>query len=235
MTDVLEALSKLTTAYDNTLPLLIKLISQSNSNAIVDFGSGAAGPLLQSLLPTLKESFPNLRITLTDLYPNKSAAKKIVAAEPGANYLMTPVNMCFPPKNLEGTRLMFTCFHHLNREQAKQTLQSAIDAKVSFGVFEVTKNSGLHLLSTISIPFLILLVTPFIKEKRLLRFITTYAIPIVPLGCFIDGLISNLRTYSKTELNELSNELENAHDYKFEVGEFPIFGPINGTFMIGYK
>jgi len=235
MTDCLEVLSFHTGAYNKALPLLERLIALSGKRELVDFGSGAGGPWLHTLFPRLQSKFSDLNLTLTDLFPNEDIAEKISrTAQPQVRYLVSPVDMTDPPPNLKGIRIMFTSFHHLTPEDAKRALQSAVDAREPLGVFEVTGRSVGHLLMTFMIPLLVLLVTPFIPGKRIQRVIFTYLIPIVPLGCFWDGVASNFRTYSITELGGLVASLKNCENYIFEKGEFSALGPIKGVYLIGY-
>jgi len=236
MTDCLEKLSYVTKAYQRTCPLLEKLLFRSTSKRIIDFGSGGGGPWLHSLFPLLREKFPSLQLVLTDLFPNKDTEQAIAEANLSGpvTYVKHSVDMTEPQSDLEGVRVMFTSFHHLNSTDAKKCLQNAIDARAPFGIFEVTRRSIGHLLMTFLIPILVLLVTPFIKGKRVQRIIFTYLIPIVPLGCFWDGLVSNFRTYSAAEISALILSLENAEEFIFEQGEFPVLGPLKGSYLIGY-
>jgi hypothetical protein len=234
MTDVLEGLNYYTKAYSSAALVLEKLISRSSSRTLIDFGSGASGPLIKLLLPELSKKFPNLKLILSDLHPNLDAFKRVSNSGANISYIGTSVDMVNPPTDREGIRVVFTAFHHLNELEALKTLQNAVNAKQPMGIFEVTSRTFLSLVLTPIIPVLILLITPLLKGRRLLRTLFTYIIPIVPLGCFYDGLISNLRTYSKAELQSLVSHLEVTDNYKFEIGSFTIFGPVKGTYLIGY-
>ncbi len=79
-----------------------------------------------------------------------------------------------------------------------------------------------------------LVTTPFIRPFRWGRLIFTYPIPILPLLCLWDGLVSCLRSYSAHELGELVRDLESAN-YSWEVGElrFPRT-PVNIAYLMGW-
>jgi hypothetical protein len=236
MTDCLQALSFLTSTYRHTVPLLDRLLGAVPQPIVRDFGSGATGPLLE-LAQSLQQKYPALEIIFSDLYPNEDAASRNAAAarEKGlrVHYDTRSVDMSSPPSDRESVRTIYTAFHHLDRGAALRTLKGAVDAKVPIGVFEVTGRSPLQLMMTIAIPFLILAVTPFIRGRRLQRFVFTYLIPLIPLGCFWDGLVSNLRTFSVDELRSLAAELETSEQYFFEAGTFPTVGPLSGTYLLG--
>ena len=49
-------------------------------------------------------------------------------------------------------------------------------------------------------PVFVILATPFIKPFRVKRLVWTYLIPLVPLTCWWDGLVSACRAYTVTEM-----------------------------------
>lgn len=56
--------------YKPIVPLLEKVMVESGTNQIIDLGSGGG---LIWLNEELNKSIPNLKIILTDFYPNNSA------------------------------------------------------------------------------------------------------------------------------------------------------------------
>ena len=237
MTDCLQELSLRTRAYDSVITQLEKLLNNSKERQIIDFGSGGGGPWIHTLFPRLLMKFPDLKLKLTDLFPNLDAATNIEKAglTDRVEYISKPVDMTEHLEEIKGTRIMFTCFHHLTHKNARKVLQNVVNAKAAFGIFEVTGRSLKHFLAVLAIPFLVLAVTPFISGKRLQRICFTYLLPIVPLGCLWDGIASNFRTYSAKELQEMLSLLQNSKDYIFELGEFKALGPRMGTYLLGYS
>ena len=71
-TDFLQFLSNKTKMYKPVIPILEKGLKKSGQNRILDLGSGGGGGLLW-LNSELKKTTPNLKIILTDYYPNISA------------------------------------------------------------------------------------------------------------------------------------------------------------------
>ena len=58
-------------------------------------------------------------------------------------------------------------------------------------------------------------------------------IPILPLLCLWDGIVSCLRSYSARELRELVRDLE-SEDYTWDVGELRFPGtPVTVAYLIG--
>ena len=89
------------------------------------------------------------------------------------------------------------------------------------------------ILLTTTAPLAVFGTTPFIRPFRWGRLVFTYLIPILPLLCLWDGLISCLRTYSVSELRELVRVLE-SDGYTWDVGELRFPGtPVTVAYLIG--
>jgi hypothetical protein len=54
-------------------------------------------------------------------------------------------------------------------------------------------------------PLLVLFATPFIRPFRWRRLLWTYLLPAVPLTCWWDGVVSQLRAYTVPELERLAS------------------------------
>ena len=73
-TDFLQFLSNKTKMYKPVIPVIKKGLQKSKNDQIIDLGSGGGGGLIW-LNSELKKDIPNLKIILTDFYPNISAFK----------------------------------------------------------------------------------------------------------------------------------------------------------------
>ena len=97
----------------------------------------------------------------------------------------------------------------------------------------MTARSVPSILLTATAPLAVLATTPFIRPFRWGRLVFTYVIPILPLLCLWDGLVSCLRTYSARELRELVRDLE-SEGYAWDVGELRFPGtPVTVAYLIG--
>ena len=82
-------------------------------------------------------------------------------------------------------------------------------------------------------PLLVIVTTPFIRPFCWRRVLWTYVVPLVPLTCLWDGIVSQLRAYSVSELKSLTQAAE-ASDYSWRVGRVPILStPGDLTYLIG--
>jgi SAM-dependent methyltransferase len=217
-TDFLQFLSNKTKMYKPIIPILKELLDRTNHNQIVDLGSGGGGGLIW-LNGELLKIKPNLKIKLTDLYPNLSAFEYTKSKDDNFEIVETPVDARKVSAHLKGIRTQFLSLHHLNEKDAIQVLQNAVDSNSPIAIFEAQERSIPSFLAMFFSPITVLLITPFIRPFKLGRIIFTYLIPIVPLFVWWDGMISSLRTYSVKEMDNLVSQVQNQYLYDWKIGK----------------
>lgn len=215
-TDFLQFLANKTKMWKPVVPILQKALKKAGSHRMIDLASGGGGGLLW-LNETLKESDPELHITLTDYYPNLDAFAYTKAQADNFDYIEQSVNALKVPENLKGVRTQFLSLHHFKPADARAILQNAVDAKSPIAIFEGQERSLPSILAMIFSPITVLLTTPFIRPFKPGRIIFTYLIPIVPLFVMWDGIVSSLRTYSVREMEELIDGVQGKDSFDWEV------------------
>src|SRR5690606_4728958 len=116
VTDFLQFLSNKAKVYQSVVPEINQALKQTNSNRIIDLGSGSGGGLLW-LATELKKEDIDLQIILTDLYPNETAFNNAAKSLPYFTYHNQPVNAMNVSESLRGFRTMFLSFHHFKPRQ----------------------------------------------------------------------------------------------------------------------
>jgi len=232
-TDFLQFLSNKTKMYKPIIPLLEKAIKESGTNQIIDLGSGGGGGLIW-LNEELKKNNPDIKILLTDYYPNISAFEHTKETSENFDFVNTSIDARNVPKELNGIRTQFLSLHHFSPNDAKKILQNAVDTDKSIAIFEAQERSIASLIAMFFSPITVLLTTPFIRPFKMGRIIFTYLIPIVPLFVLWDGIVSSLRTYSVKEMNGLVNNLKNQEKFNWEIGRIKS-GPGVIMYLIGTK
>lgn len=232
-TDFLQFLSNNTKLYKPILPILEKGLSKSNTNQIIDLGSGGGGGLIWLNSEIIKR-IPDLKIMLTDLYPNIPAFELTKKKAENFEYYTNAVDARDVPNELKGLRTQFLSLHHFKPNDAKQILQNAIESNNSIAVFEAQERSLPSILAMLFSPISVLLTTPFIKPFKLGRIFFTYLIPIVPLFVLWDGVVSSLRTYSIKEMKDLVSKLEGQENYEWDIGKIKS-GPGVLLYLLGTK
>ena len=215
-TDFLQFLANKTKMYQPIIPVIQKGIDKSENKQIVDLGSGGGGGLIW-LNEELAKSNPDLKIVLTDYYPNISAFEYTEKQSDNFEYIETPVDARNVPEELIGLRTMFLSLHHFKSEDARLILQNAVDSKNGIAIFEAQERSIPSLIAMFFSPITVLFTTPFIRPFKFGRILFTYLIPIVPLFVWWDGLVSSLRTYSVKEMQQLVDSIENKDSFDWEI------------------
>ncbi|NVK51574.1 MAG: hypothetical protein HWD85_01475 [Flavobacteriaceae bacterium] len=218
LTDFLQFLSNKTKMYKPVVPILKKGLQLSKTTQIVDLASGGGGGWIW-LNTELQKEIPDLKILLSDYFPNISAFEYTKKQAFNIDYTSKSVDARNVPSNLIGLRTQFLSFHHFKPKDAKQILQNAIDANTSIAVFEAQERSLPSILAMIFSPITVLFTTPFIKPFKLGRILFTYLIPIIPFVVFFDGIVSSLRTYSVKEMTNLVNQLVHKDTFHWDIGK----------------
>lgn len=205
-------------------PVITKLVdevlSESGEHKIVDLCSGSGGPM-ESIYVNLKKDHPNLEMELTDLYPNLDTASVINSKEDGISFQTESVNAAEVPESLKGVRTMICSFHHMPPKVARGILENAKYSKQPLVVFELSDNSFPRLLAWTAFPINIIMsffITPLARPLTWYQLVFTYLIPVIPICYGWDGAVSNLRTYTVDDLDELLEGLEDdTYSWKKEV------------------
>ena len=232
-TDFLQFLSNKTKLWKPAIPIITEGLKKTNTNQIIDLGSGGGGGLLW-LNEELKSSNPKLKILLTDFYPNIDAFERTKRLSSNFDFVKTPIDARNVPQELKGLRTQFLSLHHFKPLDAKKILQNTIDSSSSIAIFEAQERSFLSILAMIFSPLSVLFTTPFIRPFKIGRIIFTYLIPIVPLFVLWDGIVSCLRTYSVKEMNELVDSLNNNDSFDWKIGREKS-GPGVVLYLLGTK
>lgn len=216
-TDFLRFLSKKTHLFTPAIPVLKEALENSPEKKIVDLGSGGGGPLLD-LAPELFKTYPELKIILTDYYPNLAAFEFHKKKEPNISYLNEPVDARKLPDDLKGVRTLFLLLHHFKPHDAQMILQNAVKTGNPIAIFEAQERSVASIIAMLLSPISVLFTTPFIKPFSWGRLFFTYLLPVVPLFVLWDGIVSSLRTYSIKEMHQLIDSLQGKERFIWKTG-----------------
>ena len=215
------------------LPLLRDALEQSATTAVVDLCSGAGGPVV-ALYEALIRDGVAIRFILTDKYPNLAAFREVAAKHaPGISYVADSVDASAVPQELSGLRTMFNAFHHFSPPAARRVLQCAVVARQPIGIFEIPERTVPTIVPLLLTPLFVALATPFIRPFRWRRLLWTYLLPLVPLTCWWDGVVSQLRAYTVSELEVLAHGFGDI-GYEWKAGRVPIgHTPVHLTYLVG--
>jgi len=213
MTDYLRFVSSKFQLFQGTLPVLTDVLRRTGRSQIVDIASGGGGPWL-SMIPQLQAEFPDLKVKLTDRYPNQAGMGKVATALPQiVETESRSIDARAVPADLSGLRTQFLSLHHFEPKDVKAILQNAVTANEPIALFEAQQRDVEHLIRFALSPLFVLLLTPFIRPFRISRIVFTYLIPLVPVLIFWDGIVSVLRTYTVEEMLQMAKAADPEQRY----------------------
>lgn len=215
-------------------PIVADALKNSGSSAIVDLCSGADGCLPELRQAVEKQLGTPVQATLTDLYPHADAVATINGrGDPRLRYHPAPVRAEDAPPELAGVRTLIAGFHHLRPDAARKVLADAAAKGRAICVLEGTVRHPLAIIGTLPLPLVVVLTMPLARPLTGIALFFTYVVPILPFLIFWDGLVSNLRTYSETELRSLVAGIE-APGYVWTIGSIKQRGlPVRFPYLVG--
>ena len=171
-------------------------------------------------------------MTLTDKDPNLAAFERLSSQHPlGIRYIAAPVDASKVPEYLVGLRTLFNAFHHFAPKSARLVLQNAVQARQPVGIFEIPERKLLMMVPFLLTPVYVALATPFVRPFRWKRLLWTYVIPLIPLTCWWDGLVSAFRAYTVEEMLAMTQGLD---DYDWRADRVRVRGTLGHlTHLLG--
>ena len=230
-TDYLHFIERRFNLHRPVVILLRRALEQSAVAHVVDLCSGGGGPIL-ALYEDLLADGVAVQFTLTDKYPNLTAFRRLAGLHPsGIDYVPDSVDATKVPPELLGFRTMFNSFHHFSPAAGRDILQCAVEARQPIGIFEIPERSIGTIIPLLFTPLFVAVATPFIRPFQWRRLLWTYALPLVPLTCWWDGLVSQFRAYTVSELNGLTRGIDS---YDWEADRIPLgTTPGHLTYLLG--
>jgi hypothetical protein len=236
MTRYIMTFHKILGTADLLFPLVEKGLQSTDDKVILDLCSGSGGPMIEVLtrLKKLPEN-KNLKLKLSDLYPNQSAADQFNKDNKrDIEYITTPLDASNVNKDLKGLRTMVSSMHHMRPNTAGKILQNAKESNQPILIFEISDNSQPIWIWWLAIPVAFittLFVTPMVRPMTWQQLVFTYLIPILPLFIAWDGAVSNVRTYTLEDMEILIQGLSDKN-YQWEKGKIKGKGG-NKVYLLG--
>lgn len=236
MTRYIVAIHKLLGTAPMLAGLLARALPHASKPQIIDLCSGGGGPMPEVYDILRKEQgLQDLRLTMTDLFPNTKAASAINAqGDPNLQYTTTPVDATDVEAERQGLRTMVCSMHHMRPEIAKAILKDARDDRQPICIYEISDNSFPKWIWWIAFPInilTVLFITPMVRPMTVQQIVFTYLIPILPLVIAWDGAVSNARTYTLEDMDQLLQGLEGP-GYAWEKGSLKGKGG-NKLYLLG--
>lgn len=235
MTDLLNFQITWFQIYDPIVPILYRALLQTRSKHVLDLCSGGAGSSRRVQEILAKRHGLKVQVNLSDLYPNANARLRIKALnDKSITYLKQAVDAMNVPPDLDGFRTLFTSFHHFAPEKAQRILKDAAQKDQGIAIFELSERSLRGFVLVILSFFLTFIVTPFMRPFCWQRLFFTYVIPLIPGAYLFDGLVSQVRSYTKTELLALSQAIDARYTWETGTIKHHLL-PFYVSYLVGYN
>jgi hypothetical protein len=232
-TDYLATSMRVAKAPAAVAPLLAAALARAGATRVVDLCSGGGGPWAD-LLPALRARGVDVRVRLSDKFPNVAALQALAAATPGIEVETTPVSALDVPPRLTGFRTVFLAFHHFAPRDAQAILASAVRGGEGIAIVEGASRRPAALAVMTGLPLAVWLLTPLIRPFRWSRLFWTYLVPVLPLAILFDGVVSCLRIYTPDEMLAMAASLPDGSAYEWDAGLLrPPGAPISVPYLIG--
>jgi len=238
MTRYILTFHKLLGSAEKLADLLAKGLKKTNKNQVIDMCTGAGGPMedVKKILAE-KHGFTDLKMTLTDLYPNQKAAAVINNnGDPNLSYRTESVDATNVDHDFEGMRTMVCSMHHMPPQMAKKILLDAQKDQQPICIYEISDNSFPFFMWWMPLPINILMVffiTPFVRPMTWQQIVFTYIIPVLPIFIGWDGTVSNARTYTLKDWDIILDEIK-TDDYTWEKDLIEGKNGVNQMYLMGY-
>jgi hypothetical protein len=230
-TDYLHFVQKRFALHRPMVPLLCDALKASGAANVLDLCSGGGGPVL-ALYEAMTAAGISVPFTMTDRYPNLNAFDRISSLYPsGISYSVESIDATQVPRELLGMRTMFNAFHHFAPASARSVLACAVEARQPIGIFEIPDRALSTIIPLFLTPLFVAAATPFMRPFRWQRLLFTYLLPLVPFMCWWDGIVSQFRAYTVTEMLELTRGLD---DYDWKAERVRIGGAGHVTYLLGF-
>lgn len=203
--------------------VLAEVLRASKRKQIFDFCSGD-GRLMMDVHRRLiaNSDLQDVKLQLSDLYPNQETQKQLQSqSDSSVDYYRDPVDATgFIETNHRAVRTLICGFHHMPPEQSKQILKQAVDCGDPIVVYEISDNSfPPKYLWWIGLPLNLVfgfVVAAMVRPMTLKHFLFSFVVPAIPVCFAWDGAVSNIRTYTKSDIAELIADIP-SDGYTWEV------------------
>lgn len=202
--------------------LLTTFLERSRPNSVLELASGS-GELSTGVWHRLAASqghTPDL--VLSDLYPDPEAfAARRTQSPDRVRSVDRSVDALDPPHDPQRAWLMLQSLHHFSPSQVSHLLRNATQNSAGFLAIESTRRNPLHTLAVLLATPLFVWVTCTLKPFHWRHLLWGLLIPVVPLTLVVDGILSNLRSYSTQDLETLASQLDDTMHWEVGTAKVP--------------
>lgn len=226
--------------FDDLHAQLEKFIQKVSPKRILDLcsGSGKFAVDFWHRMFRLSKNKNTPQVILSDLYPNLESYRRLKDKFPKVDYYDQAVDALSPPEDTAQMWTMIEALHHFEPDDIKRILRNATSRTNGFIALETTNRRWINIfMALFFVPLLSAYLTAVkVKPWRFRNILWGILIPVIPLTATFDGIVSNLRSYTPEELQELTSDPDLA-DFAWETGAVKISRTpgLKINYLIGWR
>lgn len=206
---------------NQTSRILASYIGAHRPAEVLDLCSGSGEFSLDSWRRALSAQDgppPPSQLVLSDLYPTPQRWK---ALDPDGRHIDSPVDIQELGGGVPRAWMMLNTLHHFRPEELRAFLRRAAESADSVVLVDRDARTFREMLFTVFVvPIAAALVTAFlIRPFRIHNVLWSLIFPVIPFVAMLDGIVSNLRSYTVEELRGLVAGAPDA--FTWRVGAIP--------------
>lgn len=211
---------------DSLMKSLGQFLTKTRPSVVLELcsGSGEFSLLFWEKATASLDGVPRPKLLLSDLYPNVESFRKLTESTDGqVGFLPQSVNALDPPEMDNCVLMMVESLHHFRPTEVREILGRAAGRARGFVAIELTQRTWKNLAFVVlAAPFLSAILTVFkIKPFRLRNLLWGLLIPVIPATFVFDSIVSNLRSYTVSELEEIIHSI-GAAGFEWSTGTIAI-------------
>lgn len=196
-----------------------RFLEHHRAAEMLDLCSGS-GELSADTVRRANESgrFPRCTLVMSDLYPDRP---RWTTHQETSGFVEAPLDYRSIRSDLPRTWMMLNALHHLRPEELREFLRHAADAADAVVMIDRDARNWREMFMTILVvPLAAAFITAFmVRPFRPRNLLWGLVVPVIPLVALVDGLVSNLRSYTVAELERVVEDL--GASFTWEIGRTP--------------
>ncbi|MBN1656542.1 MAG: hypothetical protein JXA30_22415 [Deltaproteobacteria bacterium] len=208
--------------YEPVYSIFFDFCRRTGCRSMIDLCSGSGAPVAIMVNAMKQHGMTPPEFLITDLFPNLDTMRKSAESDPEhIRVAPEPIDAAHIPEKYDhDARTIFGGLHHFNPDVVGRILGDCVERQKPLFMLEPFPRRLKPAFRTMLCCLPAFFSNPFLAERdRLLKFITTYIVPLTSVVGLWDTVVSALRMHSESELMAIARSLK--ADYFWDYHTIP--------------